>query len=137
MSGARGKPDRREDRLVEALAGIAPPGRRSEVAPLIEAALEAERRRWLARAEELWLRRFGWSLVRPLLATAAGLALILLAWDRRQAAAVLAPLVAGAALFYVVLQVYVHVWTRRAQTREAAAAAHRDRATARLREAAR
>ena len=121
------------DDLAAVLLGAMAPGRRDSLAPALEALLACERRRWLARAEEIWLRRFGWSLMRPLLATGAAIAILLLLWDREQAAGLLAPVVLGAAAFHVVLQVYVHRWTTLAARRGESASAERAIAIAALR----
>ncbi len=128
--------DGRGDELADALLATVPPARRTTLRPAVETLLACERRRWLARAEEIWLRRFGWSLMRPLLATGAGAATLLLLWNREQAAVLLAPLVLGAAAFYAVLQVYVHRWLGQAARRERDAAGERAAAVKRLRQLA-
>ena len=120
------------DGIVPRLLSLVPARRRTELEAPLTDLLDSERRRWLARAEQIWLRRFGWSLMRPLLATGVVTAVVLLAWDRERAGTRLASLLAGAALFYAVLQVYVARWLSRAERRETDARAACEAAEARL-----
>jgi len=74
---------------------------------------EHERREALVRAEAAWFRRMGWRVMRPMLAVGI-LAAAFFAFGQESIdpATGFGIFLLGAGAFYVVLQVYLHLWAR-------------------------
>ncbi|MDQ7006353.1 MAG: hypothetical protein Q9Q40_03905 [Acidobacteriota bacterium] len=76
---------------------------------------EAEQRALAARVESAVLSRLGWRLMRPLLATGLAGTLFFLFQSEIDPTHGITLFLAGAGAFYLVLQLYVAAWTRRAE----------------------
>jgi hypothetical protein len=81
---------------------------------------EADRRRFWLRAERHWYARFGWRMMRPLLAVAIVGALVFLLQRAVQPALGLSLFLLGASAFYFVFQLYAHRWSVASERRLAA-----------------
>ncbi|HHN74794.1 MAG TPA: hypothetical protein ENK10_06145 [Acidobacteria bacterium] len=76
---------------------------------------EIEQRLLVARAERAVLSRLGWRLMRPLLATGLIATAYFLFQSEIDPTHGITLFLAGAGAFYLVLQLYVAAWTRRAE----------------------
>ena len=99
--------------LGEFLDGLAAAAGEPDLAAAGRALAEHERREALVRAEEAWFRRMGWRVMRPMLAVGI-LAAAFFAFGQEgvDPATGFGIFLLGAGAFYVVLQVYLHLWAR-------------------------
>ena len=88
---------------------------------LLAALAEADRERLRVALEAEWFRRFGWRLMRPLLAVGVAGALLFLFQHAVEPTLGLSLFLLGAAALFVVLQLYVHRWSRKDLKRRDAA----------------
>ncbi|UCF67207.1 MAG: hypothetical protein JSV80_15735 [Acidobacteriota bacterium] len=71
----------------------------------------ADRERFWIKSEATWFRRFGWRLMRPMLATGLLAAGVFFFGDISNRARAFLMFLLGAGSFYVVLQLYIHRWS--------------------------
>ena len=92
-----------------------------QLGPLLSVLAEADRERLRVALEAEWFRRFGWRLMRPLLAVGVAGALLFLFQSAIEPTLGLSLFLLGAAALFVVLQLYVHRWSRKDLKRRDAA----------------
>jgi hypothetical protein len=109
-------------RLAELGPLLFAPGREGEVGGEWLQALEKRHRAaWFVEAEPMWLGKFSWRLMRPLLLLgfAAAVAFALQRWVEPVVG--LSLFLAGAAGLYVTVQLFAHLWARADEKRLAEA----------------
>jgi len=99
--------------LDEFLEGLAEAAGDPALGEAGRALAEHERREALVRAEAAWFRRMGWRVMRPMLAVGfLAAAFFALGQESIEPTTGFGIFLLGAGAFYVVLQVYLHLWAR-------------------------
>lgn len=87
-------------------------GESKQLARALHALAVADRQRFWVKSESIWFRRFGWRLMRPMLAACIVAAVIYAVQRAIPPSVGLMHFVFGAIAVYIMLQLYAHFWSR-------------------------
>lgn len=85
----------------------------AQLGEALKALAVADRKRFWIKSQTLWFSRFGWRLIRPMMAIGVAATGVFFLFDPGEAGSHLLFFLLGVAGLYITLQIYAHFWSRR------------------------
>jgi len=83
-----------------------------QLARALRVLADADRKRFWVKSQVLWFKRFGWRMIRPMMAVGLVAAAGFMLQSSIEPTRGLMLFLSGVASFYVMLQIYAHFWSR-------------------------